>query len=67
MCVSRSLERRRRRLEMGAFHCNALFNKDTGWQIGSVSACGTQPLQVIYERACQAITLRDPGPIRGGR
>lgn len=35
-----------------------LFNKDTGWQIGSVSACGIQPLQVIYERAARLLHYR---------
>lgn len=32
-----------------------LFNKDTGWQIGSVSACGIQPLQVIYEHTARLL------------
>lgn len=41
--------------EMGAFLYNVLFNKDTGWQMGSVSACGTQLLQVIYEHAARLL------------
>lgn len=39
----------------GAFVYNALFNKDTGWQIGSVTACGIQLLQVIYEHAARLL------------
>lgn len=44
--------------EIGTFHDNVLFNKDTGWEIWSVSVCGMQPLHVIYKCAAQLLHYR---------
>lgn len=49
---------------LGGFHYNALLNKDAAWQIGSVSAFGMWPLQVINKHATHLYYIIGPSPIQ---